>query len=153
MHEHKGREASFSSRKRKHDYFHIDVLLPDYREKCLRVDPEIHRKWQAIVEGVASRLGVSLPCFPGAWRKRGKSGLTLAQAGGAKIVEKITRWLSRCLVSFEPKANMVWYWLMEKPTSQVFAAFKSVCESLGFEHIDWTEPISMQISMCDQLSV
>ena len=35
---------------------------------------------------------------------------------------------------------MVWYWLMEKPTSQVFAAFKSVCESLGFEHIDWTEP-------------
>ena len=138
MHEHKGREASFSSRKRKHDYFHIDVLLPDYREKCLRVDPEIHRKWQAIVEGVASRLGVSLPCFPGAWRKRGKSGLTWAQACWRRkyIVRKIAWHLCAPTVSFEPKVSMVGYCLMEKSTSDVFAAFKSVCESLGFEDFE-----------------
>ena len=129
----------------KYGRFHIDVFRPDYREECMRVAREAHRKWQAVVEGVSRRLGLSTNFFPGLWRKRSKTGLTWAQVcrRATYIVDKITHCICWNIVCFDPKTDMVAYWLMEKPTSEVFAAFKSVCESLGFEgfeDIDWTDP-------------
>ena len=126
----------------KYGYFHIDVLQPEYHREHWRIAREDHRKWQALVEGAASRLGVSITFFPGAWRKRGKTGLTWAEAcrRARYLVQNIIKRLCVHTFTFDLKADMVAYWLLEKPTSEVFAAFKSASESLGFERVDWTEP-------------
>ena len=109
----------------------------------MRTAREDHQKWEALLKGAAGRLGIRLPFCPGAWRKRGKTGLTWAQAC------RRTRFLKRkirdplCVhtKSFDPKAEVVAYFILEKPTSEVFAAFKPAAERLdGFEDIDWSEP-------------